>query len=1262
VNFTTLLRARKLAVVATLSALLLCVPAYSQSGAGAIQGAVFDQSGGAIAGATVTVTDVARGLVRTLTTDSSGAYAAPNVNPGLYTVKAEAKGFQVLEHTNVQVEVSQTVRVDLTLQPGAQNQTITVSSEAPSINTTDATLGGDVSNNLVNSLPLNGRNFQRLIQLHPGVVTTIGSGTGNGDYTNGRRGGDDLFRVEGIATVAQTAGLSGVLNGAYRSGDSSSLFPIDAIQEFSTEQNPKAQDGWKEGSTVSIGVKSGTNSIHGTAYAFGRDASATDATNPFSPGHGATPATLEQFGATAGGPIVKDKIFWFAGYEGLRDSVGDLTVNTIPTDMFLATDTSNTVSMVNACNFLASTVVIPSGTAANVGPYNAIGVTGPNGKVSALSAQLAGITINPATGCSVSPSSSSFENLFPYNPTSSTSFNPPLTTLGPLNNGVIKGDYAPGPHNHISGMYFKSESIQTVNQTSGELLPMWELNLSDDSTMFEGAWTWTPNSTWVNDVRFGDVYFDNSTLLGDRNMLPSNPYPSGYGMPTGVTNPAFGGLPEMTFTGFTGVLGSGTRGPSTRGPEGSANLVDNVSYLHGKHSFKFGFEYVDIIYDGIASDQAEGQIKFSGLQPFLSGTTNGGTIIVGNAQTDFRSHWFGGFFQDDWRITPKVILNLGLRYEYEGSPVERGNFYGNFDPNVNPATTSSIQQFGPGLPISSLFTSKHNAFPAPLSPRVGVAWDVRGDGRTVVRAGVSILSDYTLLQSTVGGAAPFGANIFTCPAAGSCANPTLVGSNNSGTALNLHTPDIFTFVKNQLNSGWNTVGPIFPISNSQTISGVTYTGLSCTPAAATVNNVANSGAPCATTSTDPNIRRAHAAEWNLDFERAITNSLAVDIAYVGNFGFNEIYTIDLNRPALGAGYTPAVIAGCIASASDVTNGVPTPYDKCGSSAAAETGLYSAEFPYLNYINQVQSGTTSNYNALQVTVNERVSHGLNFLAGYTWAHVLDDASVGSPFSTANLKQFYGNGSEDVPNKFTFSANYLIPGIKAPGQMLEGWSVSPLIVAQEGLPWQPSDSTTTDITGTGESNNTGVQTWNYSGPLSAFTASQSPIPCYEVISGGPGKLSGCTSFAKTPAVIQQECANAAVAPYAPGSQNAQLATAALANYGCFVQNGGILTPPAFGTMGNACCNLFRGPMYVNVDLSVAKIWKFRERYSAQFRAEFFNFLNRADYAPVPGATDPNKGFSGQFGCSCTTPDSSALNPNPVLGSGGPRHIQFGLKLIF
>jgi Carboxypeptidase regulatory-like domain len=152
---------------ATLAVFLMCLPLFSQGSQGTIQGGVFDQSGGVLPGATVTVTDVARGATRTLTTDSAGAYIATSLIPGMYTVKAEAKGFQNVEHANVQVEVGQNVRVDLTLQPGAQTQTITVTSEAPAVNTTDATLGGTVSNAEILALPLNGRNFERLLQLRP---------------------------------------------------------------------------------------------------------------------------------------------------------------------------------------------------------------------------------------------------------------------------------------------------------------------------------------------------------------------------------------------------------------------------------------------------------------------------------------------------------------------------------------------------------------------------------------------------------------------------------------------------------------------------------------------------------------------------------------------------------------------------------------------------------------------------------------------------------------------------------------------------------------------------------------------------------------------------------------------------------------------------------------------------------------------------------------------------------------------------------------
>ena len=284
---------------------------------------------------------------------------------------------------------------------------------------------------------------------------------------------------------------------------------------------------------------------------------------------------------------------------------------------------------------------------------------------------------------------------------------------------------------------------------------------------------------------------------------------------------------------------------------------------------------------------------------------------------------------------------------------------------------------------------------------------------------------------------------------------------------------------------------------------------------------------------------------------------------------------------------------------------------------------------------------------------RAYHGLSFLAGYTYSHSLDTQTSSSHSSAIapegkNFSLVYGNGDADLRQRFTFSPTYAVPGMKSPGQMLQGWSVSTIVVAQGGLPWSPSTPTAFDWLGTGENSDqaivTGViQSWNYTGPRSAFTVnSANPIPCF-------GVLKGCT------AGIPQACVTAAQAPYAGNTQLQALALAALTNNGCYMQGGGILTPPAYGTIGNASRNLFRGPAYYNVDFSVSKLWTFKERYNAQFRVEFFNLFNRSDLT-APGA-DPSSGFA-LFGTSTSTPDSS----NPVLGSGGPRHIQFGLKLTY
>jgi len=1224
-----MLRVFLAAMIVTLPAL----PLFSQANQGSIQGSVLDQTGGAVAGATVTVLDVARGTTRALTTDNAGAYVASNLTPGTYTVRGVAKGFETAEHANVLVEVGQNIRVDLTLQPGAQTQTVTVTSEVPQINTTDATLGGAVSNEEINSLPLNGRNVERLLQLRPGVVNLPGAGTGNNQSTNGRRYSNEVLMLEGIVGIPASSGSS-ILNTVYRGGDSSSLVPIDAIQEFNVQESPKAEYGWRDGSTTNIGVKSGTNSIHGTAYAFGRDANATDARNAFATA--VTPAELEQFGATAGGPILKNELFWFAGYEGLRTYLGDVSNLTMPTSIAGA---GVGVSMVDTCNNL--------------------GVS----KINPLSAILAGLPtttsggVTTVTGCSVLQNgvqsvqqAPAVENVFPYlNSASSDNFVPPLVTVGPLNNGLFKGDYNLGSHNHINGLIFISHSNQSsVGATV--VLPQWATLIVNDARQYSGTWAWTPNSTWVNEFRMGYVRMANVTFMGDSTLFPSSPWPNGYNMNTGVTqaaNPLSGGFPDITINSFTGVLGSPSSGGS-RKPEGDVDVTDSVSYLHGKHAFKFGFEFIAMVDGGYSVRGANGAVTFTNLQTFLEGTPLKGSILLGSPASEDqegRARMYAPYAQDDWRLTSRITLNLGLRWEYIGRPWELENNLGNFNPNVNPATTPAVEQAGPGAALPAIVNPDYRDF----SPRLGLAWDIRGNGKTVVRAAYNLLRSPPEVATLFPPQNPFGANFPTVGPA--------PGVNTSGTKINSLSSETLSFNYPGSGYAWNTTGPTFPTAAQTVYNGISYSGITCLPpnATTTINgvNVPDSGTPCPVGAIDLNLRNPYSGNWNFDLQRAITNNLTVDVAYVGNHGYQEIANENANSPVVGAGWDASAVSTCLAS-------VPT-YNKCKPDAAAEVGPYSTVFPYLSQIPMAVNGDWSNYNALQITVQARAYHGLSLLSGYAYSYargMVAQNTQGSsnPVATSNsnLGLNYGYLANDVRHRFTVAPTYNIPGIKSPGQMLEGWTLSSLVTLQSAFPWTANDPTTADWLGTG--NDVSAQTqggtfqyWNYSGPGSAFNNTGStPIPCY-------GSF-GCIPYSSAQyqgQPVQTACQNAAVAPYAGNAQLMSLALAALANGACYAQKGGYLTPPAYGTLGNAGNGFFRGTPYYNVDFSVSKIWKFRERYSAQFRAEFFNLFNRVDFV-APG-TNPTK---AAFGTSTSTPDAA----NPVLGSGGPRHIQFGLKLAW
>ncbi len=326
---------RSMLLGATLVTLLICPPAFSQINFGRVLGNVTDPSGAIVAGATVTVTNTQTNVSRTLTTDSSGAYVAAALNPGTYTVRVEAPGFKVVTHQGVVVQVGLDTRSDVQLQLGANTQSVTITEAAPLVDTTSATVGGTLTDTQINDLPLNGRNFQNLVQLRPGVVIYPGGGPWQ-QSSNGQRPQNTAYYVDGLMDIDYSFGWT-VLNTGTPITDAGSVLPLDAIAEFNLEQNPKAEYGWLSGEVINVGIKTGTNSLHGSAYAFGRDG-AWDARDFFNPKPQPMPSvSLENWGASVGGPIMKNKLFFFGAFEERRDLIANSFGEGIPETISQAT-------------------------------------------------------------------------------------------------------------------------------------------------------------------------------------------------------------------------------------------------------------------------------------------------------------------------------------------------------------------------------------------------------------------------------------------------------------------------------------------------------------------------------------------------------------------------------------------------------------------------------------------------------------------------------------------------------------------------------------------------------------------------------------------------------------------------------------------------------------------------------------------------------------------------------------------------------------
>lgn len=1197
------------ALLATFTLLAFCTSVVAQSTTGRILGTLTDPSGAAVAGATVVVTDVQRGTSRTVTTDQSGNYAVPDLPPGNYKIHAEAKGFKAIERPSVQLEVASDVRADFVVQPGQITETVTITEEVPLVNATSATLGGTLSNKEINDLPLNGRNYENLLQLRPGVMRYPGGGFST-TSTDGLRAEDNAYFVDGLFNSEPYSGQA-IINGAGIAGDSATILPIDAIQEFNLQQNPPAEYGWKPGSVVNVGLKSGTNNVHGSAFMFGRDG-ALDGRNFFntSPNPKLT-RTLEQFGGSLGGALIKDKAFYFAAYEGQRYNVGN---------------SFGGITSPSMCGALSTTCPTPlpaNGTCITIAGDCADSIPDAIADLQANAVAIDAASLNIA-GCALSGGSVTCNGSgFPLNNTQSITIPNGFNNNVHVDNVVSKIDYILSPRHSISAMYFFGDNSGTVEDFP-ELQEKWLSDIHTRAQVVGGSWIWTPGTRWVNEARFGYNRLYQPTLPGDLNTPASD-----YGLNTGATGPFTGGLPRIGFGGYFFPGLGGFKWPKFQGPDSITQFIDHISYTAGKHSLKFGGELHYNNVRNAAYGNARGSITFLGgvaiptgagstpLEDFLAGLPFKTSVEVGNPTLQLHNWAYAGFFQDDFRATKNLTLNLGVRYEYSTVPQEANNLLGNFDPNLGMVQV--------GHQINSLYNPDHTNF----GPRVGFAWDILGNGRTVLRAGAGMIYETVNWQSFVAfnnafgpGNVPTGAPI---DAAGNTSGGTITAGNV--TIPNFLGPPI----------PWDTPGA--PLYGGSTVN---------------CNN-----SPCPIMSVDRGLTTPYVWNWTVNLQHAITPNLSLEVAYVGNHGSNLVGIRDINQAPVGSGWPASAISACIASGyTDPVNCAP---DSTGGEEANRP--FATKFPYLANIFNMANVYRSNYDGLQVTLNARNYHGLSMVLGYTYSHALDDVGAnwdfgygsGLPQNSYDVGAEYANSDFDMRQRLTLSLTYAIPGRTGHGQVLEGWEINSITTLQSPQFWGPIDMGT-DAAGTGSLPVSPPATqpirWSFyrsgtasRGNPSDFKAGRGVgIPFYAA--GDPNMPAGCAASAL------------AVDGGAPGPE-----TAALNLFGCYAEGNSVMMAPPLGQFGNMSRNMFQDLGFRNFDFSLAKNFHFGEVKRLQFRAEFFNILNHPNFANPYGGQNGyglNDPSVQPFGCSCATPDIAAANP--AVGSGGPRSIQLGAKFVF
>jgi hypothetical protein len=1181
----------------TLTAIFLlsfATQASAQVDQGSITGVITDSNGSAISGASVTLVNQETGLSFSRTTGTSGYYTFSPIKIGTYTLTVSAPSFETLKQENIHLNVSQTVGLNLSLKPGVVNDTVTVTS-TPELQTEEASTGQVFTAQTINDTPLNGRNYVFIAQLTTGVAAPnqgFRQVAGSGDFTsNGNRVSQNNFVLDG---VDNNSNMQDFLNGATYAVRP----PPDALAEFKVESSDySAELGRSTGAAINASIKSGTNNFHGSLWEYFQS-DRLDANPNYFVNTGKTAYHQNLFGATLGGPIWKDKLFFFADAQAdLISSFVQAEPNqTVPTDLMRNGDFSELLNPANTGNRGAIGLYLPGGNSTSApGQPEGSGVTQRylecNGvrnvicpeNVNSIAQRILKLFPEPNQG----PSGLAFDNYTV----------PATSTTNNTTQYDARVDFNPSQKDQVFGRYSYSNNPSTFTPPFGILDggsygATGQISDYGKSGVFSETHFFSP--TLSNEFRVGFNWLSAAYLQNNSNVDLAAQYGLG-GIPAG---PSLGGFPAISF-GSPGINGIGVPAymPSSE-RQNVLQIIDNVSKVWGKQTIKAGINFQHIRFYGLQPPNGIGSQSFSGTYTKDPGLPN---AITGSGTADFLLDdmsssslntvtpftdlrwYYAAFVQDDWKVTPRLTLNLGIRWEYTQPQRElhneQANFIGNFAPNNQGSGTYLIPESQRSFPIAPTllqtfakdninfqYTSNNylvNPQELNFAPRIGLSF--AADEKTVFRAGAGFF---------------YG------------------GLENIGLGLNLTNNAPFFVSANftpEPDICQNINGAVTCPTNGQTLE--TGFGAAANDPAA----LANAASIGTIYSNDQNAKTALTTSYNLSMQRSLSNSMSFTIGYQGNQSKRLRMSYDANN-----------------------YNAPIPVQ-----ANTQDLQPFHDFSIVNVANQ----GIGRYDSLQAKIDKQYSHGFYFLAGYTWAHCLDDAfgpigqseQGGYRNPTAlGFRYDYGDCTQDVRNRFTFSPQYDLPfgrgkrflnhgGIV--DEAVGGWKTSFIFQVQSGDP--------------------------------IFLTSSNQGSSYPQKVGNPFGTSGIINAAtqlnftcatKTRTVQQwfNPCAfqnpPQAAASTDPSQNLIATSSAGLIPFG----------PP--GRVG------VTGPGFNKLDMSLFKSFAIPiHESSLTFRADVFNLLNH------PSFGNPGSSLSGDNSQAITSTRFSGLIPSS-------RVIQLALRLAF